>query len=47
MWLCVALYAAIGLFGVMIFHDSVPSAQQLSAGYGVVYSTIASSETEK
>jgi hypothetical protein len=47
MWLGVVLYAAIGLFGVVIIHQGAPSAQQLTTGYGVVYSAIASSETEK
>jgi hypothetical protein len=47
LWLGVALYAAIGLFGVFVFHDSTPSTQDLTAGYGVVYRTVASSEAAK
>jgi hypothetical protein len=46
LWLGVVLYAAIGLFGVFVFHDSA-SIQDLTAGYGVAYRTIASSETAK
>jgi hypothetical protein len=44
LWLGVALYAAIGLFGIFVFHDSA-SIQDLTTGYGVAYRTIASSET--
>jgi len=40
-----ALYAAVGLLGIVAFHDGVPSVHDLTAGYGVAYSTIASSET--
>jgi hypothetical protein len=47
LWLGVMLYAAIGLFGVFVFHDNTPSSQDLTAGYGVVYRTMASSETAK
>jgi hypothetical protein len=46
LWLGVALYAAIGLFRIFVFHDSA-SIQDLTAGYGVAYRTIASSETAK
>jgi hypothetical protein len=46
LWLGMALYAAIGLFGIFVFHDSA-SIQDLTAGYGVAYRTIASSETAK
>ena len=46
LWLGVALYAAIGLFGIFVFHDSA-SIQDLTTGYGVAYRTIASSETAK
>jgi hypothetical protein len=35
LWLCVALYAAIGLFGVIIFHDAVPTMQDATSGYGI------------
>jgi len=47
LWLGVALYAAIGLFGVFVFHDSAPAIQTLSAGYGVTYPAAASLETAK
>jgi hypothetical protein len=46
LWLGVVLYAGIGLFGVFVFHDSA-SIQDLTAGYGVAYRTIAISETAK
>jgi threonine/homoserine/homoserine lactone efflux protein len=45
MWLGALLYAAIGLLGVIALHDGVPSVHDLTAGYGVAYSTVASSET--
>jgi hypothetical protein len=38
LWLGVVLYAAIGLFGVFVFHDSA-SIQDLTTGYGVAYRT--------
>lgn len=47
LWLAVALYAAIGLVGIVALHEGVPSFQNLSSGYGVVYSTLASSESVK
>jgi hypothetical protein len=47
LWLGVALYAAIGLFGVFVFHDSAPGIQTLSAGYGMTYPGVTSSETSK
>ncbi len=47
LWAGVVLYAAIGLFGVVIFRDAAPIAQDLSGGYGIAYSTIAASETGK
>jgi hypothetical protein len=46
LWLGVALYATIGLFGVFAFHDSA-SIHDPTAGYGVAYRSIASSETAK
>jgi hypothetical protein len=46
-WVAVALYAAIGLFGVVVFHDALPNTQQLTDGYGVGYTTTAVSQTTK
>jgi hypothetical protein len=40
-WLGVALYAAIGLFGVIIFHDGAPFMQNASGGYGITVSSVA------
>jgi hypothetical protein len=47
LWLGVALYAALGLVGVVALHEGAPSFQNLSGGYGVVYSALASSESVK
>jgi len=47
LWLGVVLYAAIGLFGVVIFRDAAPMGQDLTGGYGIAYSTIAASESSK
>jgi len=44
LWLGVALYAAIGVIGVVAFHEGVPGLQNLTTGYGVAHSTLASSE---
>ena len=41
LWFGVALYAAIGLFGVVVFHETTPLAQQTTEGYGIGYSTLA------
>jgi hypothetical protein len=46
-WVLVALYAATGLFGVLVFHDPLPSTERLTDGYGVSYATTISSETAK
>jgi hypothetical protein len=35
LWLGAALYAAIGLFGVIMLHDADPSAQDAMSGYGI------------
>ena len=43
-WLAVMLYATIGLVGIVAFHQGAPDFQALSGGYGVAYSTLASSE---
>jgi hypothetical protein len=34
LWVGVVLYAALGLFGVVIFHDA-PTTLNLTAGYGI------------
>jgi hypothetical protein len=47
LWLGVALYAAIGMFGVFVLHDSAPGAYDPTAGYGVAYRAVASSEAAK
>ncbi len=44
LWLGAALYAAVGLVGVVAFHQSTPGLQNLTGGYGIAYSTLASSE---
>jgi hypothetical protein len=43
MLLGAVLYAAIGLLGVIALHDGVPSVHEMTSGYGVVYTTVASS----
>jgi hypothetical protein len=40
-WFGVALYAAIGLFGVAVFHEIAPLGQQTADGYGIGYSALA------
>jgi hypothetical protein len=47
LWIGVALYASLGLFGIVAFHDATPSVQKLTDGYGVAYSMIAPSQTAK
>ncbi len=47
LWISVALYAALGVFGIVIFHDATPSLQKMTdgygvAGYGVAYDRVAS-----
>jgi hypothetical protein len=39
LWLGLALYAAIGLFGVIIFHDAAPITQDAAGGYGISISS--------
>jgi hypothetical protein len=34
-WLGMALYVAVGLFGVIIFHDAAPMMQEATSGYGI------------
>jgi len=41
MWLGVVLYAAIGLFGVVILTRGGPSAAVLTDGCGTAYGTVA------
>ena len=41
LWFGVALYAAIGLFGVVAFHEFASLGQQTAEGYGIGYSTLA------
>jgi hypothetical protein len=41
LWLGVALYAAIGLFGIIIFHDAATTLQDATSGYGI---SVASAE---
>jgi hypothetical protein len=40
LWLGVALYAAIGLFGVIVFHDAGPFMPD-TTGYGITVSSAA------
>ncbi|MDR3420215.1 MAG: hypothetical protein P4L80_03060 [Xanthobacteraceae bacterium] len=47
LWLGVALYAGIGLFGIFVIHDSTPSIRNLTVGYGVAYRTLANSEAPR
>jgi hypothetical protein len=48
LWLGVALYAAIGLFGVIIFHDAAPITQDATGGYGIsISSASAAPETSR
>jgi hypothetical protein len=41
LWTAVVLYAAIGLLGIILFHDATPNILDLTAGYGTGYSRIA------
>jgi hypothetical protein len=40
-WLGMALYAAIGLFGIIVLHDAAPM-RDATSGYGI---SVASAET--
>ena len=40
LWVVVALYAAVGVCGV-VFHNVLPDTQQLTDGYGVSHLTAA------
>ena len=42
-----AMYAAIGLFGVVAFHDAGPVSHAVSDGYGLAYATTAKAETSR
>jgi hypothetical protein len=44
LWVVVALYAAVGVFGV-VFHNMLPDTRQLTDGYGVSYVTTAALRT--
>lgn len=41
LWFGMALYAAIGLFGVVVFHEIAPFGQQPADGYGIGYAALA------
>lgn len=47
LWVGVALYAALGLCGVALFHDATPSIQSLTDGYGIAYQRVVTSEIAK
>jgi len=42
-----AMYAAVGLFGVVAFHDAGPVGQAVSDGYGIAYATTAKAENSR
>jgi hypothetical protein len=39
------MYAALGLFGLAVFHDAGPVTRAVSDGYGIAYATIAAADT--
>lgn len=41
LWFGAALYAAIGLFGIVVFHELAPLGQQTTEGYGIGYAALA------
>jgi len=41
------MYAAVGLFGVVAFHDAGPVSRVVSDGYGIAYATTAKAETSR
>ena len=43
-WVGVALYAAVGVLGVVVFHDGTLGQRYLTTGYGVAYTITARSE---
>ena len=40
-----AMYAALGLFGLAVFHDAGPVTRAVSDGHGIAYATIAAADT--
>lgn len=40
-----AMYAALGLLGLAVFHDAGPVTRAVSDGYGIPYTTIAAADT--
>jgi hypothetical protein len=40
-----AMYVAVGLFGIVAFHDAGPVSQAVSDGYGIAYTSTAKAET--
>ena len=46
LWVGILLYAAVTIFGVVIFHGAVPNTRALTDGYGVAYNKIATSIQE-
>jgi len=47
LWISVALYAALGMFGIAVFHDTTPSIQSMTDGYGIAYAAIAAPAAAK
>ncbi len=47
LWISVALYAALGMFGIAVFHDATPSIQNMTDGYGVAYTAVVAPTTAK
>jgi hypothetical protein len=43
LWTAVVLYAAMGLLGIILFHDATPNILDLTAGYGIGHSKVAAS----
>jgi hypothetical protein len=41
LWFGAALYAAVGLFGIVAFHELAPLAQQTTEGYGIGHAALA------
>jgi hypothetical protein len=41
LWIGLFVYAALSLFGIVIFHAATPSLEALTDGYGVAFSQIA------
>ena len=47
MWLGVVLYAAIGLFGVVVLTRGGPSTAALTEGYGTAHDTAATAKIHR